>query len=245
MHEMENKSGCDKKNCIDSMEWCENCPMRTSGILEDVPKEAFKSLTCCLTLCRFPARHNIFLEGNPSQQLGSIRSGAVKLSKYSENGKTQIIGVAGPGYLLGYEVFEDRPYHTTAETLTEVEICLTTRDKLVEYMKACPEIFLGLVRFLSRRISDLEQKTLYLGAYTTRQRLAAYLISVVDVEDSNGNSNPLNLSRQEIADTLGMAKETLIRLLGRFAEKGMVVLNGTSITVTDRQKLVRMLTSQS
>jgi CRP-like cAMP-binding protein len=217
--------------------------MRAHGILKDVPDDVMDLISCCMTTYKFPAKHVIFLEGNPCNQVGSIRKGVVKLSKHLENGKTQIVGSAGPGFLLGYEAFRDQPFQSTVETLTEVEMCMATREEIVQQLRQFPDVTMGLVEFLCQRITDLERKTLHLGTFSARQRLAAYLLSASDPTDlsSNDESAQPNLNRQEIADTLGMAKETLIRLLTAFAEKGIVRLDGPSIEVSDPQKLTHML----
>jgi CRP-like cAMP-binding protein len=231
----------------DTIERCDDCPMRSHGILKDVPEEIFGHISCCMTSYKFPAKHLIFLEGNPCDQLGSIRTGAVKLSKQGESGKTQIIDFVGPGFLIGWEALQGKPYQSTAETLTEVELCMTAREKIMHQMREFPDLALGMVGFLCHWIAKLEQKMLHLGAFSTRQRLAAYLLSAYDSDECFGDKGPVQLgrSRQEIADTLGMAKETLIRLLAKFAEKGVVTLNGSRIVINDPQKLSQILSAST
>ena len=234
-----------KMDSADTIVRCDDCSMRSHGILKDVPDEIFEHISCCMTGYKFPAKHLIFLEGNPCDQLGSIRKGQVKLSKQGENGKTQIIGSVGPGFIIGWEAFRGKPYQSTAETLTEVELCMTTREKIVDQMREFPDLALGLVGFLCYWIAELEQKMLHLGTFSTRQRLAAYLFSAYESGEHSGHkgSVQLILSRQEIADTLGMAKETLIRLLAKFAEKGVVTLDGSCIVIDDPQKLSQILSA--
>jgi CRP-like cAMP-binding protein len=224
---------------------CDDCAMRSSGILKDVPEEILKLISCCMTNHKFPSKHLIFLEGNPSDQIGSIRKGALKLSKQGENGKTQIIGSVGPGFMVGYEAFLGKPYQSTVETLTDVELCMTTRGKIMRQMREFPDMAIGFVELLCHRICELEQKTFQLGAFSTRQRLAAYLLSVFESEacSDHKGSVRLTLSRQDIADSLGMAKETLIRLLTKFAENGVITLSGPSITINDPQKLSQILSA--
>jgi CRP/FNR family transcriptional regulator len=224
---------------------CSDCAMRAYGIFKDVPQEVFESIVCCMTNYKFPARHVIFLEGNPCNQIASIRKGIIKLSKCGANGKWQNVGMLGPGFLLGYEGFLDRPFQSTAEAITEVELCMAPHDEIVGQLRQFPDMTIGLVGLLCHRIGELELKALQLGAFSGRQRLAAYLLASCD---SNGDrDNPGGVmaiqSRQEIAETLGMAKETVIRLLAKFAEHQIIDMNRSNITINDSRKLAQILSA--
>lgn len=217
--------------------------MRAHGILSSVPDPVFRRLSCCMTTFKFPARHLVCIEGNPCHHVASIRKGQVKLYKHGSNGRTQVIGTFGPGFLLGYEALHDRPYQSSAEALTDIEVCAASREDMASLIGQFPDVALGLVGFLCHRISQLESQTLVLGTFSAGQRLAAYLLSAHESTAPFGHRLPatLNLSRQELADTLGMARETLIRLLNRFATEGLIALRGSSILVREPQTLAHML----
>jgi CRP/FNR family transcriptional regulator len=224
---------------------CDDCPMRTRGILQGMPQHIFEALTCCMATYRFPAHHVIFHEGNPCHQIGSIRSGRVKLSKYGESGRTQIIATVGAGFLLGYESFLDRPYQSSAETLTEVELCMASRQDILRQVRDHPDVAMGLLNFLCHRIEVLERKTLQLGTLSTRQRLAAYLLSIHsgDGTPDDRSSDQPPLTRREIAETLGMAKETLIRQLTKFEREHMIRLDGLTVIVKNPARLRQVLSA--
>lgn len=221
--------------------------MRAHGILKGVPAELYDRIACQRKISRFPAKQLLFFEGNPCDSLTSVRKGLVKISKQAENGKTQILGIAGPGCLLGFEVFLAKPFQSTAETLTPVELCLTTRQEFDSLIQSYPDVAKGLIGFLSQRIFDLGEHILRLGTLSARQRVAAYLLSLNDSASSYGAIDPesIVLSRQEIADTLGMAKETLIRLLTQLAKNKAVTLDGPEVRILDPRKLERQLSSLS
>jgi len=226
-------------------ERCDDCPMRTHGILRGTPQKTLDRMSCCMATYRFPARHVIALEGNPCRQVGSVRSGRVKLSKCGENGRVQIVGAAGVGFVLGYEGFLGRPFQSTAEALTDVEICMASHQDILQQMADCPELAKGLVTFLCHRIQELEHKALQLGTLSTRQRLAAYLLSMGSNDNGSEPTTPDQppLTRQEIAEMLGMAKETLIRLLARFEQQNMIKLEGPNVVVKDPARLRHVLSA--
>ncbi len=219
---------------------CDDCVMRSEGVLAGVPEEVFADLSCGMTMHRFPARHRAFLEGNPCDQVASVRKGLVKLSKIGPNGRTQVLGVVGPGFLLGCESLRGAPCQCTAEAITPVELCMATRDEIDGLMRRSPDVAVGVVSLLSHRIDDLERTALRLGTYSGRQRLAALLLST-DLSHSDPGNGSAGLSRQELADTLGMAKETLIRLLTQFVSRGLIETEGRAIRVLEPDALRRML----
>jgi CRP-like cAMP-binding protein len=222
---------------------CADCAMRLHGVLRDVPLPTFSRISCIMTPYRFPAGHLLFIEGNPATRLASIRKGLVKLSKTTARDRTQIVGSLGSGALLGYEIFEQQPCQSTAETLTEAEICMTTLESLEQQVRQFPDVALGLIRSLSHRVGELEETTLALGAMPARQRLASHLLAATPPEASNGRrgATRVHLTRQDIAESLGMARETLIRLLTKLADEGIVALDGSLIAIRDRPGLERIL----
>jgi CRP-like cAMP-binding protein len=231
----------------ESVTRCDDCVMRSRGILKDVPQEIFESITCCMRTHKFPAKHLIFLEGNPCNQIGSIRKGIIKLTKSAENGKWQNVGMLSPGLLLGYEGFLGRPYQSTAQAVTDVELCMAPHAEIMEQLRQFPNMTMALIGLLCHRIGELEQRALQLGTLSGRQRLAAYLLARCEAEENMDSTNGTiaHQSRQEMAEMLGMAKETLIRLLGKFAELRIININGPNIVIIDPQKLAQMLTAST
>lgn len=221
--------------------------MRTHGILKDGPKELYDRLACRSRISRFPARHPLFFEGNPCDSLISVRKGLVKISKQAENAESQILGIAGSGCILGFEVFLEKPFQSTAETLTPVELCLTSREEIDNLIQSYPDVATVFIKFLCQRIFEQGEHILRSGTLSARQRLAAYLLSMNESAHSYGSIDPelIVLSRQEIADTLGMAKETLIRLLTQWARNQAAAIAGRSVRILDSWKLGHVLRSLS
>jgi CRP/FNR family transcriptional regulator len=213
--------------------------MRAQGILASIPQPAFDRISCCMTSYRFPARHHLFVEGNPSGQVAAIRSGYVKLFRVSEAARAHVMSVAGPGFFLGYEALIGRPHEATVETLTPVEVCMARTEELAAQMKEFPEVATGLTAFLCQRIYDLETKAFQLGTLSTRARLALHLLAYRPAPRAAGAFEPPALSRQDLADMLGMAKETLIRQLAQLARRRLVHLAGNRISVLDAAALER------
>jgi len=215
--------------------------MRSEGMLRDVSDEVFQRISCCMVMHRFPSGHRLFIEGNPAVQMASLRSGVVKISKLAKNGRTQISGIAGPGHVLGLEMLAGRPYGSTVETLTSVEVCMCDLEPLRRQVQEHPDVALGLAGLLCDRIAELETLVLGLGTSSTRARVAAHLLAFHRTpDDASAAGGGLELSRQDLADCLGMAKETLIRQLSAFAKARLIALRGGEIRLLDPDALERI-----
>ena len=222
---------------------CTDCAMRSHGILREIPDEAFERISCCMTPHRYPARHHLFLEGNPATHLACIRSGVVKISKVGPVGRMQIVGVVGQGFFLGHEALLNEPYRSTVETLTDACVCTTTPQILHAQIQRFPDVGLGLTSFMCHRIQELEAMVLRLGTLSTRARVAAHLIMYLRPQHGTtgpGSFLPLPLSRQDLADSLGMAKETLIRHLSRLAKDETIAIDGVNIRILNAARLRRV-----
>lgn len=227
---------------------CSDCTMRSHGILSDVPQDVFERISCCMTPHRFPPRHRIFVEGNPGRDVAAIRRGLVKLSRQSSGGRVQLLGVVGVGAFLGHEALVDRPYRTTAETLGEAEVCMASRNELIHQVREFPDVALGVAGFLCHRIESLETLVLHLGTLPALQRVAGHLLTLARALPAPTRPSEkaltllLPLSRQEIADALGMARETLSRQLTRLADDGLIHVDGGRIRVLDPAGLEELAT---
>lgn len=225
---------------------CADCTMRSHGILAGVPQDVFQRISCCMTPHRFPPRHRIFLEGNPGRAVAAVRRGLVKLSRQGTGGRVQVLGVVGVGAFLGHEALVDRPYRTTAETLADAEICMASRSEILQQIREFPDVALGVAGFLCQRIDSLETLVLHLGTLPALQRVAGHLLTLARALPAPPRPAEvpltllLPLSRQEIADALGMARETLSRQLTRLSDDGLIQVDGGRIRILDPSGLEKL-----
>lgn len=222
---------------------CADCTMRSHGILAGVPEDVFEHISCCMAPHKFPPRHQIFVEGDPGRSVACIRRGLVKVSRRGPGGRVQVLGVVGVGFFLGHEALVDRPYQTTAETLGNAEVCMAGREEILQQTRAYPDVALGLAGFLCHRIESLETMVLRLGSLPAQHRVAGHLLSLARALPTPAELHTtlvLPLTRQEIADALGMARETLSRQLSKLAADGLIAVDGGRIRLLDPNGLDRL-----
>lgn len=183
----------------------------------------------------------IFNEGDPGLAFYLIKSGKIKVYKLASDGRELILGVFGENGLFGdVPVFDGGPYPATAETLTDVTAWSINREGFVNLLLAHPEIALKIIRVLGKRLRQAHGFVAELALKNVPQRLASLLLKLASEygeETEAGTVIDLPLTRQELAELIGVSRETVIRELSKFSRAGTLRLDGKKIILLDKRKL--------
>lgn len=222
---------------------CLQCESRASNIFCDLPRELAQYLSDKKFTRNYKRKQILFFEGNPVQGIYCIKSGKVKMYKTGPEGKQYILDIFGPRDVLGLEsVFSDHHLTSTAEVTEEGTICLIPQVVLSEIVKRHPETAVKITRFLAKELKDSEEERMDLAQLAVRERLARLLVLLAKSKGkkvTNGTLIDLKLSREEMAEMIGTAAETTMRLLKEFKEEKLVEVKGKDITVLDQDALAK------
>lgn len=186
----------------------------------------------------------LFYEGNHSHGIFCIYSGKVKLYKGGSLGRQYIIRIESRGALLGYRnVLAEQPYPYATEAIEDSVICFINKTTFMSLLSKYPTVALTVMKKLSLELSELEEKTVDLVDKSSRVRLARLLL---DMKEKHSKAGPegieltIKLSREELAESIGITRETATRLLTQFREGGVVELDGHRILIKDCPSLARI-----
>lgn len=182
----------------------------------------------------------LFEVGQPLTSLFAVRSGSVKNYVPTENGEEKVMGFSLPGELVGLEAVSEDRHRCTAVALETTSVCEIPYDRLDEIAGQIPTLRRQLFRLMSRELSRDQEQLLLLGGGSAEQRLAAFLMGMSQRFSERGFSARefnLSMARQDIAGYLGMAVETVSRLLTRFSEEGLVKVQRKHIELLDLERL--------
>lgn len=183
----------------------------------------------------------IFNEGDPGIAFYIIKSGKIKVYKLSSDGRELILGIFGENGLFGdVPVFDGGPYPATAETLTDVTVWIINRESFINLLLAHPQIALKIIRVLGKRLRQAHGFVAELALKNVPQRLASLLLKLASEygqENESGIVIDLPLTRQELAELIGVSRETVIRELSKFSRAGVLSLDGKKIILLDKRKL--------
>ncbi|MBE9560557.1 MAG: fumarate/nitrate reduction transcriptional regulator Fnr [Proteobacteria bacterium] len=182
----------------------------------------------------------LYRDGDKSQAIFAVRSGCVKTMTESANGDEQIVGFHLPGELLGLDGFADDSYTCNAVALETSSVCELPLDQLETLCHQVPGLQKQMRRIMGKEVSNDHKLLLLLGKMTAEERLASFLLSLSGrMEERHWKENEFNLSmpRQDIANYLGMAVETVSRLFATFQSEKIIDVDRRHITILDMHRL--------
>jgi len=182
----------------------------------------------------------LFRPGEPFDFLYAIRSGSVKTYISTDDGRVQITGFHIAGELLGLSALASREYSSEARALETISVCKVEIGRLDEIARQIPSIQYQLLRIMSGQIRHDEELMLLLGKRSADERLAEYLISLsmrFASRNYSGTQFRLSMSRLDIGNYLGIAEETVCRILSRFQEDGLITTDRRQVCLKDINRL--------
>ncbi len=181
-----------------------------------------------------------FRPGKRFDYLYAIRSGSVKSYICTEDGRTQITGFHIAGELLGLSALAARQYTCEARALETTSVCMLDAAQFEELAKAIPSLQYQMLTFMSKQICHDEELMLLLGKRSAEEKLAGYLIGLSKryaSRDYSATEFHLSMSRGDIGNYLGIAEETVCRIIRRFREEGLITTHRRHIRLNDIERL--------
>lgn len=185
----------------------------------------------------------IYHQGDNFRGILAIKSGSAKLVASDQHGNEHILNILLPGELLGFDGLSDEKHTCAAIALETTSFCVLPADSMDELFQNLPGLTRELFRHTGEKMSE-DKNQLILSKRPAEERLAYFLISLSERLKRRGFSSSefkLSLTRQEIGNHLGLALETVSRLLKKFQDDNLIVVRNRFITITDLAALKKLL----
>ena len=176
----------------------------------------------------------LYRMGEPLKSIYAVRSGSFKSYLTNPDGTEQIVGFSLPGELLGMDAICDENHTCTAKALETSNVCEIPYDRLESLSREIPNLHHQLLRLMSKEIQQDQNLMLLLAQMPAETRLASFLLGMSERLNKRGyaaNDFNLSMSRGDIANLLGMAVETISRLLSHFQDNGVLKVERKHITI--------------
>lgn len=197
---------------------CTACPARAKAICGVLAGDDLATFGALGRHRRLARGQTLMWEGDAADSVANVISGVLKLATAGVGGDEQIVGLAWPADFVG------SPFGAacgcSVTSLVDSEVCLFPRATFGPFLDDHPEMERALV---TRAFADLDKAREFqamLGRRSAGQKVAALLLAMADA----GEIVFLPMSRQEMADLLGLTIETVSRQLGRLAGQGLIDL---------------------
>lgn len=182
----------------------------------------------------------IFSEGDAGTGFYVIIDGRVKIFKLSFDGKEQILHILGPGEPFAeVAVFTGSTYPANAVALEKSRLFFFPRKAFAELIATQPALAMNMLATLSLRLKQFAHMIEALSLKEVPGRLAAYIL-VDSKQNSTEQAIKLTVSKTQLASLLGTIPETLSRILTKMNRQGLIDIEGSTITIRDRQGLTAL-----
>jgi CRP/FNR family transcriptional regulator len=229
------------------IESCLVCPIRRERLFCDLPDDALHALDGITTPTTYPKGAVLFVEGQSPRGVFAICSGRAKLSASSADGKTIILRIAGPGEVVGLPAaISGEPYELAAEILEPTQVNFIPRDAFLRFLTEYGQVSLRVAQLLANTCHQTYKEVRSVGlSRSSSQKLARFLLdwSVRRPLVASNGGVALTLTHEEIAQTIGTARETVTRLLTELRSRRLIQLKGTSLIISDRKALELLASS--
>jgi CRP/FNR family transcriptional regulator len=213
---------------------CAACEVRNKavcGVLECADLANFKSLGRTVKLSRGQV---LFHEGDPVTRVFTLTRGTLKLYNLLADGRRHVAGFVHPGGFLGISMDEEHVF--SAESLDDAQLCWFPRNGFDGFVDTHAPIERELYRMAAHELASAHQQMVLLGRKTASERLATFLIRLAG--ESGSSVVRLPMSRTDIADYLGLTKETVSRVLSAFRRDRLIRLKAIDeVEILDREGL--------
>jgi CRP/FNR family transcriptional regulator len=207
---------------------CAECPIRHRAVCSHCEPDELKKLEEIKYYRSFEAGQPIVWAGDKMEFVGSVVKGICTLSQTMEDGGTQITGLLMASDFLGRPGRETIRFDVTA--ITDVTLCCFRKKPFEHLMDITPHIGSRLLDMSLDELDAAREWMLLLGRKTARERIASLLVMIVNRQaldpDADGNEIGLPMSRESIADFLGMTLETVSRQLNALNRDKTISLIG-------------------
>ena len=218
---------------------CTICKVRTYSFCRCLDEDKLKDFSDISFEKSFLNKQNIFLQNDQSDYLYNITEGNVKIYQLLDDGRIQIIGFLYPGDFFGS--YRNNKYNYCAEAIGELKTCVFDQKILDKYLDENPILAKELLNKTSFELTLAQDRLTVLGKLNAGERLVKFLLNISEQRNRIGwKNNPISLpmTRQDIADYLGITIETVSRELSNLKTSNIIkIITSKQIYLSNIEEL--------
>ncbi len=218
---------------------CRQCIIKRFNALKTLTNEELETFSDHKTSLIIKKGENLMTEGNTINGLYCIRDGKGKLTKLNTNGKEQIIKFIKGGDILGHRsLLSEELVGLNAIALEDMHVCFIPKGDILDTIKENNQFSLNLMKNISHQLNEANTLISQMAQKPVKDRLAETLLHLEEVFGvDNEDFIDVILTREEIANTIGTATESAIRLLSNLKKDGVIDLHGKRIKISNKSAL--------
>ena len=221
---------------------CGTCAFESPSIFKYLSADEVTTINFEKDFRQYKRGDILYQEGNRISGFYCINSGIIKVFKTGFDGKEQIIRFAKKGDIIAYRsVLSNELACTSAKVIEDCQVCFIPSEILIAFIKSNPNFALEMMKLACHELGEANSFITDIAQKTVRERLAEVLLFLVnDFGLDNQKFLNISLTREELANIVGTATESVIRLLSEFKSDNLVELNGRKIKILNTKGLEKI-----
>ena len=213
---------------------CADCTVRPQAICVALDQDELRQLEQLGHRLQYRPNEPVFTQEEIVTSCYNVLEGVMRLYKLLPDGRRQIVGFALPGDFLGLSV-NDR-HGISADAVGPVVVCRFVRKSFSRFVEDKPNVLRRINEFVARDLGEARDQMVLLGRRSAEEKVATFLVKWRDRLAQIGPATaitPLPMSRQDIADYLGLTLETVSRTFTKLERDGVIEIVPGGIRVAD------------
>jgi CRP/FNR family transcriptional regulator, cyclic AMP receptor protein len=227
---------------------CISCPVRNPNFTCALSKSSLEGLDRIKHASSYPEGSVVFVEGQMPRGVYILCQGRAKLLATSREGKTIILKIAEPGEILGlHAAVTGKPYELTVETLQPCQLAFIRREDFLTFLKERGDACLQAARQLSNDCQSAYEMIRSIGlSGSVSEKVARLLLQWTPQATENQGEIRLKLAltHEEMAQLIGVSRETVTRTLSQFKKQHIIELHGSTLLIRNKALLEQMVGTQ-
>jgi CRP-like cAMP-binding protein len=218
---------------------CRQCIIKRFNALKCLTHDELEKFSDHKTSLVIKKGEKLMTEGSTINGMYCIKDGKGKLTKLNTNGKEQIIKFIKGGDILGQRsILSEELVGLNAIALEDMHVCFIPKGDILDTIRENNNFSLNLMRNISQQLNEANTSISQMAQKPVKDRLAETLLHLEDIFGvDNEDCIDVILTREEIANTIGTATESAIRLLSNLKKDGVIELIGKKIKIINRNSL--------
>jgi CRP/FNR family transcriptional regulator len=228
---------------MELVEDCLSCKLCSGGFFCHLPKSVMEAFQPIKFTLAHPAGATLFVEGQTCRGIYILCKGRVKLSASSKDGHTLILKVAQPGEVLGLNAtISGIPHETTAETGQPCQLNFVKRDDFLRFLTEHGDACMHAAMQVGRECQQAYQQLRSFTMSSASERVARLMLDWSRDESGMATAHGIKvaLTHDEIAQIIGMSRETVTRTLATFRKQHIAELHGSTLLIQNMSAIQKL-----
>lgn len=224
---------------------CQHCTLAPACLPIGLTKADMQQLETSIVKQESHNKSDFLVRNNDKlKHLYAVRAGAFKSVKIDDEGNQRILDFHLPGELIGLDCLANGKYHYDIIALENSSTCDVSKEKLFELASHSKNLQSHMFNLMSKRLNDYQKFNTQAHA---DERVAVFLLAIFTRYKNCGfskDSFELPMSRNDIGDFLGLASETVTRIMKKFEKEKLISISNRVVKIINEAKLCKAAHSQ-